>query len=53
MTIVAIIIWLVFAYLLGKSAEGVGRSFWVWFILGLIIDPILAWIVYFIVAKGR
>jgi hypothetical protein len=51
--VVVAVIWLVLAYFLGKSAEGEGRSFWVWFILGLIIDPILAWIVYAIVAKGR
>jgi uncharacterized membrane protein YhdT len=51
--IVVAVIWLALAYFLGKSAQGVGRSFWVWFILALIIDPILAWIVYAIVARGR
>jgi hypothetical protein len=46
-------IWIALAFFLGKAAQGVGRSFWVWFILGIIIDPILAWIVYAIVARGR
>jgi uncharacterized membrane protein YhdT len=51
--VVVAVIWLVLAYFLGKSAENEGRSFWVWFILGLIIDPILAWIIYSIFIKGR
>lgn len=48
-----IIIWVVLALFLGLAAKGNGRSFWVWFGLGIIIDPILAWIVYAIVARGR
>lgn len=48
-----LIIWAVSAILLGIYASSNDRSFWVWFILGLIIDPILAWIVFMIVAQRR
>ena len=34
-----ILLWVGLALLLGFVAAGNGRSFWGWFILGLIIDP--------------
>lgn len=47
------IVWITLAVVLGLAAKGSGRSFWIWFILGMIIDPILAWIVYVIVVKSQ
>lgn len=48
-----VILWITLAVVLGLAAKGNGRSFWAWFILGMIIDPILAWIVYAIVVKSK
>lgn len=39
--------------LLGFVASGNGRSFWGWFILGLIIDPILAGLLYWLITKDN
>jgi hypothetical protein len=47
------IIWIFLAFLIGKSASANGRSFWLWFTLGIIIDPILAFIIYKIVGENR
>ena len=49
------IAWFLFglALLLGIVASANGRSFWGWFILGLIIDPILAGLLYWLIAKDR
>lgn len=48
-----ILLWVGLALLLGFIASGNGRSFWGWFILGLIIDPILAGLLYWLIAKDR
>jgi len=48
-----ILLWIVLALLLGLVAAANGRSFWGWFILGLIIDPILAGLLYWLIAKDR
>ncbi|MGL5968070.1 MAG: hypothetical protein ACRCZ6_13025 [Kluyvera sp.] len=41
------------ALLLDFIASGNRRSFWGWFILGLIIDPIFAGLLYWLIAKDR
>ncbi|EKT64548.1 hypothetical protein [Providencia burhodogranariea] len=46
-----IILWVGLALLLGIVASSSGRSFWAWFILGIIIDPILAGLLYLLIAK--
>lgn len=46
-----IILWIGLALLLGIVASSSGRSFWAWFILGIIIDPILAGLLYLLIAK--
>lgn len=48
-----ILLWIGLALLLGFVASANGRSFWGWFILGIIIDPILAWLLYWLIAKER
>ncbi len=48
-----LILWIILAVVLGLTAKANGRSFLIWFILGMIIDPILAWIVYVIVVKSQ
>ncbi len=48
-----ILIWCGLALLLGFVASGNGRSFWGWFILGLIIDPILAGLLYWLITKDN
>ncbi|EPQ3464634.1 MULTISPECIES: hypothetical protein [Enterobacteriaceae] len=48
-----ILLWGALALLLGFVASANGRSFWAWFILGLIIDPILAGLLYWLIAKDR
>lgn len=48
-----ILLWAGLALLLGFVASANGRSFWGWFILGLIIDPILAGLLYWLIAKDR
>ena len=45
------LLWIGLALLLGIVASGNGRSFWGWFILGLIIDPILAGLLYWLVCR--
>ena len=47
-----ILLWGGLALLLEVSASANGRSFWGWFILGLIIDPILAGLLYLAYCKG-
>lgn len=47
------LLWLGLALLLGIVASSNGRSFWGWFILGLIIDPILAGLLYWLVCRDR
>lgn len=48
-----ILLWAGLALLLGFIASANGRSFWGWFILGLLIDPILAGLLYCLIAKDR
>lgn len=48
-----ILLWGGLALLLGIVASANGRSFWGWFILGLIIDPILAGLLYWLIAKDH
>lgn len=40
-----VLLWLVFAILVGFSAMGKGRSFWVWFILSCVISPLITWLI--------
>lgn len=50
------VIWFVFSVLLGYLAKANGRPFWLWFILGIVIGPILAIPLYFLIAifaKGK
>ncbi|MFQ2423215.1 hypothetical protein ACK311_20445, partial [Aeromonas caviae] len=47
------LLWFGLALLLGIVASSNGRSFWGWFILGLIIDPILAGLLYWLVCRDR
>ena len=39
---IVVLAWLVLALFLGLAAKANERSFWVWFLLGIAIDPILA-----------
>lgn len=48
-----VLIWVGLALLLGFVAAGNGRSFWGWFILGLIIDPILAGLLYWLICRDH
>lgn len=48
-----LILWVVFALCFGLYASSNGRSFWVWFILALVVDPLIAWLIFMIVARGR
>jgi len=48
-----ILLWGGLALLLGIVASANGRSFRGWFILGMIIDPILAGLLYWLIAKDR
>lgn len=45
------VLWVLLAFGLGLVAKGRGDSFWVWFVLALVIDPLLAGIIYVIVRK--
>ena len=47
---VLVLLWIFFAFILALYAKINGRSFIWWLILGLVIDPILAWILYKVVA---
>lgn len=44
-------LWIFLAFLLALSAKSNGSSFLWWLILGLIIDPILAWVIYLATSK--
>lgn len=48
-----LLLWVGLALLLGIIASSNGRSFWGWFILGIIIDPILAGLLYWLLGKFR
>lgn len=45
------LLWIGLALLLGIVASDNGRSFWGWFMLGLLIDPILAGLFYWLICK--
>ena len=45
------LLWIGLALLLGIVASGNGRSVWGWFMLGLLIDPILAGLFYWLICK--
>ncbi|WP_392564106.1 hypothetical protein RHO13_00125 [Orbus wheelerorum] len=47
------ILWFIFSIVLGMLAKANGRSFIIWFILGVLVDPILGFILYKIVAKNN
>ncbi|EPI2105756.1 hypothetical protein ACS5F0_001507 [Providencia rettgeri] len=48
-----LLLWVGLALLLGIIASSNGRSFWGWFILGIIIDPLLAGLLYWLLGKFR
>lgn len=48
-----LLLWVGLALLLGVIASSNGRSFWGWFILGIIIDPLLAGLLYWLLGKFR
>jgi len=48
-----ILLWVILAIVLGIKAAINGRSFGLWFVMGIVLDPILAWILYAIVARGK
>lgn len=48
-----LLLWVGLALLLGIIASSNGRSFWGWFILGIIIDPLLAGLLYWLFGKFR
>ncbi|GAA5107578.1 hypothetical protein GCM10023211_08850 [Orbus sasakiae] len=50
---IILVIYLAFCIFVGMIAKAAGRSFITWTALSFIIDPILAVIVFFIVAKNR
>ncbi len=49
--IIPILLWFGLSLLLGIIAASGGRSFWGWFILGLIIDPILAGLFFWLICR--
>ena len=53
MPILIFIIWLGSAILLGMTANGNGRSFLVWFIIGMVTSPLASWLIFLVVVKGR
>lgn len=48
-----LLLWVGLALLLGIIASSNGRSFWGWFILGIIIAPLLAGLLYWVFGKFR
>ncbi|MBM1023129.1 hypothetical protein QQF54_08960 [Lelliottia sp. V106_10] len=42
-----LLIWLIGAVIVGMLGKGKGSSFILWFILGVVLDPILAMILLF------
>lgn len=47
------IVWIVSAVLLGLSAQQNGRSFLTWVTLGIITSPLVSWVLYLILVKGK
>jgi len=43
--IIILIIWVYLSHKVGKKAENNGRNYFLWFIIGIIIDPILAFVI--------
>ncbi|EJO9633992.1 hypothetical protein ABFE35_001118 [Salmonella enterica] len=46
-----VLLWIFLAVVLGFLAKGAGRSFRGWFILAMIIDPILAGLLFFLIVR--
>ncbi|WP_086374355.1 hypothetical protein [Acinetobacter sp. WCHAc010034] len=40
-----ILLWLIFAIIVGFSAAGQNRSFFLWFFIATLISPLFAWII--------
>ncbi|WP_171334190.1 hypothetical protein [Acinetobacter sp. CFCC 10889] len=40
-----ILLWLIFAIVVGFSAMEQNRSFWLWFFIATLISPLFAWII--------
>lgn len=53
MAVIVFLVYVAIALVLGLMAKGVGRSFWVWFVLGCVITPVMAFLLFFIVAKNK
>lgn len=48
-----VLFWVGLSVWLGFKAAANGRSFWGWFPLGMIADPIVGWLLYGLVGKNR
>lgn len=51
--ILILIIWTISAVMLGLTAQKTGRSFLVWLALGIITSPLVSWLLYLILVKGK
>ncbi|MBN3135818.1 hypothetical protein [Pectobacterium punjabense] len=48
-----LLLWVGLAIVLGCVASSSGRSFWGWFILGMVIDPLLAGLLYYLICREK
>lgn len=53
MAILALIIWIVVAIIIGSCANSRGRSFLLWFMISIIIGPVFGAILYNIVVRSK
>lgn len=51
--VILFLIYLALAIILGVMAKGAGRSFWVWFVIGMVLTPLMAYLIFFVLVKGK
>ncbi|EMH4163781.1 hypothetical protein RJ498_003076 [Pluralibacter gergoviae] len=53
MAFIILLLWVGASVVIGKLAQASGRSFFLWFIISLLIDPIFGAILFAVVVRSK
>ncbi len=51
--IIVLLLWMMASALVGWCARSRGRSFWLWFMVSLILDPLFGAVLYNMVVRSK
>jgi hypothetical protein len=51
-TFIILVLWFFFSIFIGLAAKASGRSFWLWFLISICLDPIIGYLLLQ-ASKGR